>query len=70
MRLINNRYIIDEMLRKDQIEESYLVRDLWNKEKLYHMRVLDPIKDSKIITYYLDNFSKVSQIKHKIYYLV
>lgn len=65
MRLINNRYIIDKMIRKDHIEEIYLVKDLWNKEIRQHMRVLNLNKDKDTISNYMDNFLSISQIKHK-----
>ncbi|WFA09439.1 diguanylate cyclase [Tissierella sp. Yu-01] len=65
MRLINNRYIIDKMIRKDHVEEIYLVKDLWNKEIRQHMRVLDLNKDKDTISNYMDNFLSISQIKHR-----
>lgn len=65
MRIINNRYIIDKMIRKDQVEETYTIKDSWSKDAIYHMRMLDSNKDKETIEYYLEEFIQIAQIKHK-----
>ena len=64
MKIINNRYIIDKMVRKDQVEETYLIKDSWNKDEMLHMRILDSNKDKDIIIYFLEEFIRIAQIKH------
>lgn len=64
MRLLNKRYRVEERLKTDINEERYLVADLWNKEKLKNMIIINKEKHDKIISHFVDNFLDISQVKH------
>ena len=65
MRLINNRYRIDEIIKKGHYEDSYLIEDLWDNDNKLYMKILDKEKHSNIISYFIDNFLELYQIRHK-----
>lgn len=65
MKLINNRYRINEILRNESNNEEYLVNDLLDKENIKHMRIFSKEKDRKISSYFIENFLVLSQIRHK-----
>lgn len=65
MRLINNRYRIDEIIKKGYYEDSYLIEDLWDNDNKQYMKILDKEKHSNIISYFIDNFLELYQIRHK-----
>lgn len=65
MKLINNRFSIDNALKNDFNNEEYLIKDLWDKDTIKHMRILSKEKNSSLISYFIDDFMNISQIRHK-----
>lgn len=65
MKLINNRFRIEKSIEEGYSGETYLVVDLWDKEKKYYMRLLNAENYEKVINCFIDDFLVLSTIKHK-----
>ncbi len=65
MKVIDNRYKLDNLLEEDIEGNSYLVTDLWNTDKIWKLKFYDFENQGDIIDYFIDEFVFISKIKHE-----
>ena len=65
MKLIDNRYKIEKFIEDGDYFESYKIIDLWNEENIQYLKLYNSKTQNEIIEYYIDNFKRISNIKHK-----
>lgn len=65
MKIIDNRFKIDSLIKQDYNYESYKVIDLWKENQEQYMKIYNYDKQKELITYFTDNFIYLSQIKHE-----
>ena len=65
MRLIDNRYKIEDILDENYERIIYIVSDLWNDGKKSLLKLYKPDRCKNVINYFINNFIYISSIKHK-----
>lgn len=65
MKLLNNRYSINNSIKNQFNNEEYIIRDLMDKENTKRLRVLQRERDPKAVEWCEKNFIWLSLIKHK-----
>ena len=65
MRIIDNRYKIEESLNDTFYYESYKVIDLWEGDKIQLMKLYNHNIQNQVIDYFSDNFIHLSNIRHE-----
>ena len=67
MKIIDNRYKIEELMSESLSGSLYLVTDLWNNDKRHFLKFYNYSynKYMNIINYFMDEFIHISNIKHK-----
>jgi diguanylate cyclase (GGDEF)-like protein len=65
MRIIDNRYKIENSLDDTFYYEQYKVCDLWEGDKTQLMKLYNHNIQNQIIDYFTDNFIHLSNIRHK-----
>lgn len=64
MKLVDNRYKVNRMIKDSPYYTSYEVVDFWDNDKKLFMKVYDTEKQSKVIDYFINNFINISRIEH------
>lgn len=65
MKIIDNRYRIENIIQNNSCCESYKITDLWENDKKQYLNLYNKELDNNLINYLIDNFSYLSNIKHK-----
>lgn len=65
MKIIDNRYRIENIVQNDSCYESYKITDLLEEDKKQYLNLYNKELDNNLINYLIDNFSYLSNIKHK-----
>ena len=65
MRIIDNRYKIEESLDDTFYYEKYRVSDLWEGDKIQLMKLYNHNIQNQVIDYFMDNFIHLSNIRHE-----
>lgn len=65
MRLIDNRYKIEDILGESYERIIYIVSDLWNDDKKSLLKLYKPDRCKNVINYFINDFIYISSIKHK-----
>lgn len=67
MKIIDNRYKIEELMSESLSGSLYLVTDLWNNDKRHFLKFYNYSynKYMNIINYFMNEFIHISNIKHK-----
>ncbi len=65
MKIIDNRYKIENMIDSNVYFESYKVTDLWGNDKSYFMKLYHYDIQSDLIEYLIDEFIKFANIRHE-----
>src|SRR5690606_7023189 len=65
MKLIDNRYRIDEVLENSVYGSIFKVTDFWDDDKKLFMKLYNIEKQQNIIYYFIENFITLSNIRHK-----
>ncbi|MDR7870668.1 MAG: diguanylate cyclase [Tissierellaceae bacterium] len=64
MKLINNRFRVTGIINQGEIEESYIVKDLQQKEKIKFLTIYNAKRDKKVIEYLTDEYQPIVNVKH------
>lgn len=65
MRLIDNRYKIEDISDENYERIIYIVSDLWDDDKKYLLKLYKPDRCKNVINYFINDFIYISSIKHK-----
>ena len=65
MKLIDNRYKIENFIEDGGCYESYKIIDLWNDENIQYLKIYNSKVKNELIEYYIDSFKFLSNIKHE-----
>ncbi len=65
MKLINNRFRVSDKKHEGKAQESLIVKDLTNKERVNFITILYAGRDQKAIDFFMGDFLTLSNIKHK-----
>lgn len=65
MKIIDNRYRIEDIIQNNNFVESYKITDLWEEDKKQYLNLYNKELDKSLINYLIDNFTYFSNIKHK-----
>lgn len=64
MNLVNNQYKVEKFLKKENFED-YLIRDSLDKNNLKFMRIIEGEKNKELIDFYISDFIRIKNIRHK-----
>lgn len=64
MKLVDNRYKVNKLVKDTNYYTIYEVVDLWDSDRKLLMKVYITEKQSKVIDYFINNFISMSRIKH------
>ena len=65
MKLINNRFKLDNLIYDSLYSSLYQVLDLWEKDKRLYLKLYNEEKQDAVIDYFIKNFIALSKIKHE-----
>lgn len=65
MKLIDNRYRVDEVLENSVYGSIFKATDFWDDDKKLFMKLYNIEKQQNIIYYFIENFITLSNIRHK-----
>lgn len=68
MKLINNRFRVTGVINEGAIEESYIIKDLQENEKVKFLTIYNGGRNKRVIDYFTEEYLSLINIKHK--YLV
>jgi diguanylate cyclase (GGDEF)-like protein len=64
MKLVDNRYKVNKMVKDSTYHTVYEVVDFWDNDKKLLMKVYNTESQSKVIDYFINNFINISRINH------
>ena len=64
MKLVDNRYKVNKLIKDSTYSTIYEVVDIWDNDKKLFMKVYNTEKQGKVIDYFINNFISISRIKH------
>lgn len=65
MKLIDNRYRVDEILEDSLYSSTYKVTDFWDDDKKLFMKLYNTERQESVISYFIENFITLSNVKHR-----
>lgn len=65
MNLVDKRFKVNRVLKNNIRDSVYEVVDFWDDDKKLFMKLYDSEREAKVIDYFIENFIKLSRIKHK-----
>ncbi|NLY46302.1 MAG: diguanylate cyclase [Tissierella sp.] len=65
MKLINSRFRVNDVIYEGEIEESYIVKDIQEKDKIKYLNIYNGENNKRVIDYFTEEFSTLVNIKHK-----
>lgn len=65
MKLIDNRYRVDEILEDSLYSSLYRVTDFWDDDKKLFMKLYNTERQADVISYFIENFIALSNVKHR-----
>lgn len=64
MKLIDNRYKINRLIKDSTYYTIYEAVDIWDSDRKLFLKVYNPEKQGKVIDYFINNYINMSRIKH------